>query len=328
MSSPAGFVAQVEERIAEALQSTAKNGGGPDVLAEASHRLCSAGGAKRIRPQLALLFGRIFDLPQAPLVRIAAGAEMVHAASLLHDDVIDLGTERRGRPTANVQWGNSVAVLAGDWLLTRAILEVAPLGLEVVRAAIETVATMTGAAVREVEARGRTDLTTRDWTDIAQGKAGELFAWCGRTVATLAQAPEAAEVLGRLGRRLGVAFQMADDLRDVLDPMSGKDRFADLKNRNPSFVLVVAMDHEPALRQRIDLAWRGAGIGDARDLIDLGRAIRESGALEAADALLRQEVRESLALLNTVAPKSILDEFIDLAASFAGDQIAILKGAA
>jgi heptaprenyl diphosphate synthase len=328
MSSPAGFVAQVEERIAEALQPTPAQTGGPSVLSEASRRLCNAGGAKRVRPQLSLLFGRIFDLPVAPLVRIAAGAEMVHAASLLHDDVIDLGTERRGRPTANVQWGNSVAVLAGDWLLTRAILEVAPLGLDVVREAIETVATMTGAAVREVEARGRTDLTTRDWRDIAQGKAGELFAWCGRTVATMAHAPEAAEILGRLGRRLGVAFQMADDLRDVLDPLSGKDRFADLKNRNPSFVLVVAMDHDPALRQRIDLAWRGAGIGDSRELTELGRTIRESGALEAADTLLRQEVSESLALLSTVAPKSIIDEFIDLAASFAGDQIALLKGAA
>ncbi len=328
MSSSAGFVAQVEERIAETLQPTPAEAGGPSVLAEASRRLCSAGGAKRVRPQLSLIFGRIFDLPLAPLVRIAAGAEMVHAASLLHDDVIDLGTERRGRPTANVQWGNSVAVLAGDWLLTRAILEVAPLGLDVVREAIQTVAIMTGAAVREVEARGRTDLTTRDWRDIAQGKAGELFAWCGRAVATLAHAPEAAEILGRLGRRLGVAFQMADDLRDVLDPLSGKDRFADLKNRNPSFVLVVAMDHDPALRQRLEQAWRGAGIGDSRELSDLGRHIRESGALEAADALLREEVRESLALLATVAPKSIIDEFIDLAASFAGDQIALLQGAA
>ena len=328
MSSPAGFVAQVEERIAEALRPTPSEVGGPSVLAEASHRLCGAGGAKRVRPQLSLLLGRIFDLPLAPLVRVAAGAEMVHAASLLHDDVIDLGTERRGRPTANIQWGNSVAVLAGDWLLTRAILEVAPLGLGIVREAIETVAIMTGAAVREVEARGRTDLTTRDWRDIAQGKAGELFAWCGRTVATLAQAPEAAEVLGQLGRRLGVAFQMADDLRDVLDPQSGKDRFADLKNRNPSFVLVVAMDHDAALRQRIDLAWRGAGIGDGRDQTELGRSIRETGALEAADALLRDEVRESLALLATVAPKRIIDEFIDLAASFAGDRISLLKGAA
>src|ERR1700722_9050498 len=328
MSSSAGFVAQVEERIAETLQPAPAETDGPSVWADASRRLCNAGGAKRVRPQLSLLFGRIFDLPVAPLVRIAAGAEMVHAASLLHDDVIDLGTERRGPPTAHVQWGNSVAVLAGDWLLTRAILEVAPLGLGVVREGIQTVAIMTGAAVREVEARGRTDLTTRDWRDIAQGKAGELFAWCGRTVATLAQAPEAAEILGRLGRRLGVAFQMADDLRDVLDPLSGKDRFADLKNRNPSFVLVVAMDHDPALRQRIDLAWRGAGIGDSRERGELGRHIRESGALEAADTLLREEVRESLALLSTVAPKSIIDEFIDLAASFAGDQIALLKGAA
>jgi len=326
MSSTTGFLTQVEERIADALQSASEGTGGPNVLAEASRRLCGAGGAKRVRPQLSLLFGRIFDLPHPPLVRVAAGAEMVHAASLLHDDVIDLGTERRGRPTANVQWGNSVAVLAGDWLLTRAILEVAPLGLDIVREAIETVAVMTGAAVREVEARGRTDLTPGDWRDIAQGKAGELFAWCGRTVATLAEAPQAAETLGMLGRRLGVAFQMADDLRDVLDPQSGKDRFADLKNRNPSFVLVVAMDHDPSLRQRIDHAWR-TGI-DSRELTELGRTVRESGALEAADALLREEVRESLALLGTVAPKRILDEFIDLAASFAGERISLLKGAA
>jgi heptaprenyl diphosphate synthase len=329
MSFAADFVAQVEERIADALhvEEPARRGS-PSVLAEASLRLCGAGGAKRFRPQLSLLLGQIYDLPMAPLIRVAAGAEMVHAASLLHDDVIDLGTERRGRPTANVQWGNSVAILAGDWLLTRAILEIAPLGIGILREAIETVATMTGSAVREVEARGRTDLTTQDWREIARGKAGELFAWCGRSVAELGQAPEAVEVLGQLGRRLGVAFQMADDLKDVLDPQSGKDRFADLKNRNPSFVLVVAMDRDPVLRQRIGAAWASPEATDGREVIELGRAIRESGAIQAADKLLREEVRESLSLLATVAPKRIVDEFVDLATSFAGDQIALLKGAA
>ena len=296
------------------------------LLAEAARHLCGAVGAKRFRPQLVHLLGQIYDLSEEQLLRIAAAGELIHAASLLHDDVIDSGTERRGKPTANVTWGNSVAVLAGDWLLTRAILEVAPLGLLVMNDAIETVATMTCAAVREVEARGRTDVTYPLWRDIAQGKAGELFAWCAGSVATLGRDAAGTQILRQLGRQLGIAFQMADDLKDILDANGGKDRFADLKNRNPSFALVVAMDRAPALRSRIAKVWETSE--SPADLPGLGRAVAESGGLEAASALLRDEIRSSLTLLSTVAPPKIVAAFIDLAASFAGSQAALLQGAA
>ena len=326
MTGSAPFVASVDRRISEALRLADDADAGSKLLAEAAAHLCTAAGAKHFRPQLVHLFGGIFDLPEDPLRRIAVGAELIHAASLLHDDVIDAGTERRGRPTANVQWSNSVAVLAGDWLLTRATLEVAPLGITILSDAIETVRLMTASAIREVEARGSTTLTFAQWRTLAEGKAGELFAWALSSLALLGRQPELCGPFRQLGRQLGVSFQMGDDLKDLLDEHSGKDRFADLKNQNPSFALVVAMESSPELRQRIGEAWSAAAT--PADIGNLGQAVIETGALVAAQKLLKTEVQGAMASLSTLAPPAVAAAFVELAASFAGRQAAVLRGAA
>ncbi len=326
MSDPVLFASSVDRRIQECLTLGEAADPGSKLLAEASAHLCLAAGAKHFRPRLVHLFGGLFDLPEDPLTRIAVGAELIHAASLLHDDVIDLGTERRGRPTTNVQWSNSVAILAGDWLLTRATLEVAPLGAAILEDAIGTVGVMTAAAVREVEARGRTALTLPHWRSLAEGKAGELFAWCLASLAVLGRRPDLVQPFRALGRKLGVSFQMGDDLKDILDDRGGKDRFADLKNQNPSFALVVAMDGSPALREQIGAVWRTPA--SATEIASVGQAIIQSGALDTAQTLLRDEVQGALSLLTTLAPPRITDEFVALASTFAGRQAGLLQGAA
>jgi geranylgeranyl pyrophosphate synthase len=319
------FVTAVEDRIAAVLRTPATAGPEEGLLAQAASHLIGGGG-KRFRPRLVRLLGGLFEpLPEAQLLRVATGVEMLHAASLLHDDVVDAGTERRHRPTVNVQWNNSVAVLAGDWLLSRAVLEVAPLGPAVVLDAVRTVAAMTLSAIREVEARGRTDFGYARWRQMAEGKAGELFAWCGRSVSAVGGAPEAAETLSRLGSSLGVAFQMADDLGDLLDERSGKDRFADLRNQNPSFALAVLLEAEPALRARVAELWRTPS---APALLELGERLAASPAVGLARSLLREELTRSLALLSTLASPTIVGQLVDLASSFAGGQVAHLRGAA
>lgn len=323
MSDPVLFASSVDCRIQECLALPELVDPGSALLSQAAAHLCTASGAKHFRPKLVHLFGQLFDLPEEPLLRIAVGAELIHAASLLHDDVIDEGTERRGRPTANVQWSNSVAILAGDWLLTRATLEVAPLGAAILEDAIATVGVMTAAAVREVEARGRTALTLPHWRHLAEGKAGELFAWCLASLATLGHRPELVEPLRDLGRKLGVSFQMGDNLKDILDDRGGKDRFADLKNQNPSFALVVAMDGLPALRDEIDRAWHAPT--SPSEVAAVGQAIIRSGALDRAQGLLRDEVQAALALLSALAPPRILHDFIGLASTFAGRQAGLLQ---
>ncbi|MHB1843892.1 MAG: polyprenyl synthetase family protein [Deltaproteobacteria bacterium] len=318
-ASPDGFLVTVDERIALALEPTSSNTDGGRLLNEAARHLCLGDGAKRFRPRWVHLLGRLFGLSEEARLRAAVSVELLHAASLLHDDVVDAGTTRRHRPTVNVKWSNAVAVLAGDWVLTRAVLEIAPLGANVVVDAVQTVASMTDAAVREVEARGRTDLGYSAWRRIAEGKAGELLAWCGRTTAAVGGSTGASELLSQLGTSLGVAFQMADDLRDLLDSNGGKDRFADLRNQNPSFPLVIAMERDPSLRERIRVAWEDEeALASPEGLIDLGRRLLDARALGAARALLRDEIDRCFTLLSTVAPPTIVDEFIGLAGSFAG----------
>jgi heptaprenyl diphosphate synthase len=318
------FVNAVEERIVAALQTGTAAGDEERLLADASSRLCRAGG-KRFRPRFVRLLGSLFEVSDRELLPVGVGVELLHAASLLHDDVVDAATVRRNRPTANAQWSNSVAVLTGDWLLTRAILEMVPLGLTVVADGIRTVAAMTGAAIREVEARGRTDLDYAAWRRMAEGKTGELLAWCGRTVCAIGRNPAAADTLSRLGRSWGVAFQMADDLADLLDEASGKERFADLRNQSPSFALSIILEREPRLRARVEAAWNGPA--DIAELEELGRALAASDSVQAAQALLRDELRSSMALLSTVAPPTISDEFKGLAAGFSREPVST-RGAA
>jgi octaprenyl-diphosphate synthase len=287
----AAFLHAVEDRLRAAV--TDRDDGTPGLLREASRTLVLAPGAKRLRPLLTMVLATELGVRGADAVRVAAAAELMHAASLLHDDVIDEGTLRRGLPTANARWGNAAAVLAGDWLLTQAFQELAGLPASLTASAIPAVAEMTGAAILEIETRGRTDLTMDGWRRIAQGKTGVLFAWCGRAVALLARREDAAMALDAFGTHLGVAFQMADDLGDVVGA-PGKDRFSDIRSKTPSSVLVLAMTEAPALRACLARAWEQATAPEPL-VEEIGGAVLRSGAPEAALALVERELAHAQA---------------------------------
>lgn len=270
------------------------------LLRSAAEHLCLARtrhpGAKRVRPRLVWAFGHCLE--QAPeeesLLKVAVAAELIHSASLLHDDVVDQGQTRRGRPTVNTRWGNGAAVLAGDMLLTQALSELSPEPPSLARTAVETVAAMTEAAMAEVEARGHLELTTAHWRSIAAGKTGALFAWCGSAVAQLGGDELASGHLARCGCGLGRAFQLADDLIDLVGWSSGKDGCADLKNREVSYPLLAAAEI-PALREAIEGLWAAGSPADQLAVVGqqiaassvTARAIREcEGELDQAlDAL-------------------------------------------
>jgi heptaprenyl diphosphate synthase len=317
------FVSRVEGRVAELLRGG--SGHTPGILFDASRHLMSAGG-KRLRPHLIGLLGSLFEVDEGPLLRIATSVELVHAASLLHDDVVDEGSWRRGIPTANARWGNSVAVLAGDWVLTQAVLEISPLGTPIVTAAVETVAEMTGAAVLEVEVRGDPLLTPEVWRRIAEGKAGALFGFGGRAVAMLAGRSLAASRLDQSGRHLGVAFQMADDLRDLCDDKLGKDRFADLRNQNPSFAVALSAAGEPALQRELAAAWAKPALGPG-EATRLGDLLLASGVTVRALAAIEEELDQGFALLRGLASPETLTALEAFGRSFI-DGIAAARGAA
>ena len=285
----AAFVQDVTRRIGVALQGQTPPGlEASAMLDEAGKYLSMAPGAKRARPRLVYGFAQTLDVLGEPdaLGQIALAAEFIHGASLLHDDVVDEGTMRRGRPTVNAKWNSSVAVLGGDVMLCLSIQALAQLPRAITNEAVATVATMSRAAILEVETRGQIDLPLDAWEAIARGKTGVLFGWCGRAVALLGGHADVAERFGRCGDHLGVAFQMADDIRDLADQGSGKNRFSDISNRNPSYPLLWAAAHEPALATEIARAWRAPSVGDAAAL---GEEVLATGALEhTSQEILRQ----------------------------------------
>ena len=282
------FLAAVERRIEASLAPPAP-GTGTALLADASRHLCLARGAKRLRPQFALFCGQELGLGGEATLAIAVAGELIHGASLLHDDVVDDARERRGRPTANDRWGNSTAVLAGDWLLTRAFSLLGGLAPETLTLAVACVAEMTEAAILEVEATGRVGLALADWRRIAEGKTGALFSFCGQAVAIAARRPDARAPIDALGRHLGVAFQLADDLGDLVNPKLGKDRYSDLRNRRPSMPLLLAIERWPEIQGQVAALWSWPTIQEA-EIERLASAIARPEVLSAARSALEREV--------------------------------------
>lgn len=307
VTQPIGLAHAVENRLREALPLAPFADHTRDVVSDVSRHLCLAEGARRFRPLLVERLGALFDLPSAPLEAVAVAAELIHAASLLHDDVVDDGTLRRGRPTANAVWGNSVAVLAGDWLLTRAFQQLESLPVGLTRSAIDMVGEMSASALIEVGARGAV-LPMDRWRSMAEGKTGALFAWCGTAVAALADRPDAAPLLDRFGRRLGLAFQLADDLRDFLDARSGKALYADIRNGNPSAVVALAATLEPSVKSGLESAWSDASPIDENRW---ARVLVETGAVTGAIEMLRGETEGALEAVQPIDPHGTLRALFD-----------------
>lgn len=243
MSFAAGFLEDVEGRLRDAVR-------GDGLLGAAAAHLVDAPAAKRARPRLVRAFGVLAQVPPSPALQaglVAAGAavELIHTASLLHDDVVDEAAERRGRPSANARFGNSAAVLAGDLVLARA-LGLLSFDPRAVAAAIDVVSAMSVAAVREVEVRGRSDLPLAEHRAIADGKTAALFGLCGRLAGLVAGDADAAARFEDAGRSIGLAFQLADDAGDVE---------TDLCERTPTHPILVGAREDAAVGQGLAALW-------------------------------------------------------------------------
>jgi heptaprenyl diphosphate synthase len=302
------FLGMVEERIGASLvDGDAGPGVKGDTLMEAARHLI-LGGGKRARPMLVRLFGDAVGVPSEPLVECAVAAEMIHSASLLHDDVVDAGMFRRGRPTVNARWGNIVAVMSGDLILSSTLLRLVKVDARLAQSALAVVSEMTRAAIAEVEARGVMDLPMSQLLYIAQGKTGSLFGWCGQAAALLANNPEAVQRFDGFGRNLGLAFQIADDIRDILGTDVGKPQYADLHSRTPSMPMLLALAKDDGLRRKLRDAWAFSSISPERAQ-ELGAGIIATGAVD-----------ESLEQLN-VAIEAALDRLGPFADTAGGQEL-------
>ncbi|ADO71946.1 polyprenyl synthetase family protein [Stigmatella aurantiaca] len=295
------FLGIVEQQLGAVLvDGDAGPGVMGDTLMEAARHLCLGSGSKRARPMLVSLFGDAVGLSSEHLVDVAVSAELIHSASLLHDDVVDAGMFRRGRPTVNARWGNIVAVMSGDLILSTTLLRLAQLDERLSRSALSVVSEMTRAAITEVEARGVMELPLPRLRYIAEGKTGSLFGWCGHAAATLANQPEAAKRFDGFGRHLGVAFQIADDIRDVLGTDVGKPQYADLQSRTPSMPILLAVEKDEGLRRKLKDAWAFSSITPDR-IKEIGASIIACGAVEQSLAQMNVEIDAALGYLGSFA---------------------------
>ncbi len=270
--------------------------------------LLEAGG-KRIRPLTVLLSAACFGPVGAGARAAAVAVELVHLATLLHDDVIDDGQERRGQIAPRRIWGNAISVLAGDLLLTHALERTAAATSPAVLA--DLFATLRRLVDGEVvQLRGRTRLDTREdvYFRILEDKTASLFAWAARAGASSAEAPaEAVRALGRFGERIGVAFQLIDDVLDYSgDPRAtGKALLADLVEGKLTLPLIRTLAQSPALIAEVE----AVRSGDSRGATAIADAVRASGTCEGVRQLAREETARALEALATVpagVPRELL----------------------
>jgi octaprenyl-diphosphate synthase len=308
-------VPSMQERIAELRSFLAADLAGieldlasleerPTPMHLSARHLVKSGG-KRLRPMCVALASRVgqgFD----PRARdLAVAAELVHSATLLHDDVVDVGDRRRGEPSARVLYGNAASVFAGDWLLVEALMRVRRTGLgDVLERALGVLAEMLEGEALQLARRGRIEATMDDYLRVVRGKTASLFRWAmyaGARAGSL-DAP-ACEALETFGAKLGVAFQVVDDVLDVDGDagLVGKELLGDLREGKLTYPLLVALDRRPSLREELAEALAGEGAelppATAQRAAD---AMKETGACDEGRAYAERLVREAVSGLRAL----------------------------
>ncbi len=216
-----------------------------DTVTTISKYLQQSGG-KRLRPALLLLCARFAGGSGKAAIQLGAVVEMLHAATLVHDDVIDVAQTRRGRPSANVQWGNHTCVLAGDWLYMQAFqVALRERNFHVLDLLIGLTQMMVEGELIQLDRIGRIAITEADCMELVDRKTACLFSACAKLGAVAAGADTAfEEKLGEFAWNLGMAFQLIDDMLDFIsrEATLGKPVGGDLKEGKVTLPLVYALE--------------------------------------------------------------------------------------
>lgn len=204
-----------------------------------------AGGGKRLRPALLLLVNRLFGPATDCARRLAAVVEMIHTATLVHDDVIDMAKSRRGRPSTNMVWGNHTSVLAGDWLYMQAFqVALRERNFHILDVLISLTQMMVEGELLQLERLHRIDITEADYMELVDRKTASLFSACARLGAAAANADEQTESkLSDFAWNLGMAFQLVDDILDFTstEKILGKPAGNDLREGKVTLPLIYAL---------------------------------------------------------------------------------------
>jgi octaprenyl-diphosphate synthase len=285
---------------------------GARMVHAAAHHLLDLRG-KHLRPLCVALASRFGDGFTDQARALAVAVELVHSATLLHDDVVDVAERRRGEPAACVVYGNAASIFAGDWLLVAALRRIAAAGVDgVLDRMLAVIDEMIVAESIQLERRGNVTGSRDDYFAIVEGKTAALFRWAMTAGARVARLPAAAEAaLERFGLHLGVAFQAVDDELDYADG-TGKDPLADLREGKITYPLVIALERDPALHGRL-VALLAEPEPRRDELLAIAAAVRATGALAATRELAEQHVERALEVLEELPAGAPRDALVTVA---------------
>ena len=271
-------------------------------------------GGKRIRPRLVLLFSEALGFEGPERYELAAIVEFIHTATLLHDDVVDESSLRRGRATANAAFGNAASVLVGDFLYSRAFQMMVSINrmrvLEVLADATNVIAE---GEVLQLMNMHDPDLAVDDYLRVIRFKTAKLFEASARLGAVLAGAEGALEEsCADFGRSLGTAFQLVDDLLDYEGNSDelGKNVGDDLREGKPTLPLLVAM--ERASEAERALIRHAIEHGELQKLPEILSIVRRTGALDATRAAAQSEADKARAVLQALPPSAARTALLEL----------------
>ena len=274
-SAVAAEFEQVNQLIVQQLHSDV------DMVENIGHYIVDAGG-KRLRPLLVLLTAAALGRCDAPQVKFAAVIEFIHTATLLHDDVVDISSLRRGRPTANAEFGNAPSVLVGDFLYTRAFQLMVQLAHpDILAHMADTTNTIAEGEVLQLVRAGNAETTEQQYLDVITRKTAILFAAGCFGAATLCdQDEQTRESMRRFGLNLGIAFQMIDDVLDYEgDPATmGKNIGDDLTEGKPTLPLIYTLEHGNSDEQAV--VRRAITEKTSEDIALVLAAVQRCGALD------------------------------------------------
>jgi len=214
-----------------------------------------ASGGKRLRPILLLLCSKLFGPTTDTGIRLAAVVEMIHTATLVHDDVIDIAKTRRGRPSINVVWGNHTSVLAGDWLYMQAFqVALRERNFHILDVLIGLTQAMVEGELLQLDRIGKIEISEADYMELVDRKTASLFAACSRLGALVGGADEATETrMAEFGWNLGIAFQLVDDVLDFTsrEKVLGKPVGNDLREGKVTLPLIYALQTASAMERSL-----------------------------------------------------------------------------
>jgi octaprenyl-diphosphate synthase len=307
---------KVDRVIADRLNS------GVPLVAQVSQYIISAGG-KRLRPALLLLTSAALGHQSDNRHLLAAVVEFIHTATLLHDDVVDESTLRRGNPTANTAFGNPASVLVGDFLYSRSFqMMVQAQNLRIMEVLAEATNVITEGEVLQLMNMHNAQLDEAGYLRVIRSKTAKLFEASARVGAVLAGAPEAIETAcAQYGQALGTAFQVIDDVLDYAGDAAvmGKSLGDDLREGKVTLPLIAAMQRgSPAQRQLIQHAIEQGSVDSLSNVIDI---VNSTGALEVAREAAAAEARKAATCAQILPASTHRDALVLLAQQLLERQI-------